>query len=321
MLLRIKMLAHIKIFGLVINLILGGIISLYIFQVYRNKGFTFIKALAYYTLLFNISYLFLFFYSYLSINFTSEIIKQSLIKYGYLNNFFVSLLVISILFFIHNFYLGLTHKKFRSYIRWLYYSVIVFLSLIYAVRLFSLNTTFLWSDFIFDYFFENLIVLEIIFLILLIVKTPKGTFQAKLAKSFGILYMLRYVVFILLFAYLMAIGYDEKGKTILGFSFLLFLNLLPLVWIKLYFIPYTKQILIENDEDKLTAFCNKYEISQREKEILELIIAGKNNKEISNHLSISYSTVKNHIYNLFQKLKIGSRFEILTLYNHFRNSY
>ena len=45
----------------------------------------------------------------------------------------------------------------------------------------------------------------------------------------------------------------------------------------------------------------------REKEILSHLAWGKTNKEISNVLSLSPSTVRNHISNIFNKLKISNR--------------
>ena len=52
-------------------------------------------------------------------------------------------------------------------------------------------------------------------------------------------------------------------------------------------------------------------LTKREVEILNMIGAGKSNKEIAEELSISYWTVKNHIYNLFAKLGIHTRAEAI----------
>ncbi len=52
-------------------------------------------------------------------------------------------------------------------------------------------------------------------------------------------------------------------------------------------------------------------LTKREIEILNLIGAGKSNKEIADELFISYKTVKNHVYNLFAKLGIHTRAEAI----------
>lgn len=51
----------------------------------------------------------------------------------------------------------------------------------------------------------------------------------------------------------------------------------------------------------------------QERKIYSLIQAGKSNKEISAELNIEISTVKSHVNNLYSKLKINSRKEILNI--------
>ncbi|WP_108803525.1 LuxR C-terminal-related transcriptional regulator [Aquimarina sp. Aq107] len=52
-------------------------------------------------------------------------------------------------------------------------------------------------------------------------------------------------------------------------------------------------------------------LSNQENTIKELIISGKSNKEIANELFISINTVKTHISNIYSKLNISSRKELL----------
>lgn len=49
----------------------------------------------------------------------------------------------------------------------------------------------------------------------------------------------------------------------------------------------------------------------RENEILELICAGYSNKEIAKTCDIGLSTVKAHIYNLYKKMGVSSRFQAI----------
>ena len=61
---------------------------------------------------------------------------------------------------------------------------------------------------------------------------------------------------------------------------------------------------------------NKYsieELSQRERQIFDLIILVKTNKEIANELIISVNTVKFHVKNIYEKLNIKSRREAQNL--------
>ena len=50
-----------------------------------------------------------------------------------------------------------------------------------------------------------------------------------------------------------------------------------------------------------------FHITDREKEVLSYLAQGKTNKEISKQLTLSPSTVRNHISNIFTKLKISNR--------------
>jgi len=49
------------------------------------------------------------------------------------------------------------------------------------------------------------------------------------------------------------------------------------------------------------------ELTERESEVLEQIAHGCTNKEISGNLSISESTVENHIHSIYIKLGITNR--------------
>ena len=53
----------------------------------------------------------------------------------------------------------------------------------------------------------------------------------------------------------------------------------------------------------------KEHLSSREKEILKLVTKGLTNKEIAESLSISQSTVKNHIHSAMEKLHVRNRVE------------
>ncbi|WP_439183363.1 response regulator [Carboxylicivirga taeanensis] len=58
-------------------------------------------------------------------------------------------------------------------------------------------------------------------------------------------------------------------------------------------------------------FTVKAQITQREKEIIRLIVNGKSTEEISEALIISYETVKSHRKNIFRKLKLNKVTELI----------
>lgn len=49
------------------------------------------------------------------------------------------------------------------------------------------------------------------------------------------------------------------------------------------------------------------ELTEREREILDLIARGRNNAEISAELFLSLKTVQNHVSNIFRKLRVADR--------------
>jgi DNA-binding NarL/FixJ family response regulator len=56
---------------------------------------------------------------------------------------------------------------------------------------------------------------------------------------------------------------------------------------------------------------NQFNLSKREKELLDLLSAGYRNKEIADKLCISTHTVRTHIYNIYEKLHVQSRVEAI----------
>jgi len=76
------------------------------------------------------------------------------------------------------------------------------------------------------------------------------------------------------------------------------------------FSPEVTQILI-NPRQSGTA--NEFGLTAREREILQLLVEGLNNKDIASRLSISYSTAKFHVRRIFGKLGVRSRIEAAAL--------
>ncbi len=71
------------------------------------------------------------------------------------------------------------------------------------------------------------------------------------------------------------------------------------------------------DEANLGVFFEAYNISQREQEIVHLLIQGKKSFEIADLLYISKHTVKNHVYSIYRKVGVKNRVELTNFIHDF----
>lgn len=143
---------------------------------------------------------------------------------------------------------------------------------------------------------------------LVLVKILSGSFSSRdrriilLKRSYSILLLSRYpLIFLMLFIP----GFIRFYSAV---AVLFYLNIIPLLWTLLFF---RRGTLLEKSS---SAIEKKKNITPREQEIIQLILNGKSNGEIEEILFISSHTVKNHIYNIYRKLNVKSRYELINLY-------
>jgi NarL family two-component system response regulator LiaR len=55
------------------------------------------------------------------------------------------------------------------------------------------------------------------------------------------------------------------------------------------------------------------DLTEREREVLALMVEGLNNTQIAGRLTVSSSTIKSHVSNILSKLRVASRSEAVTL--------
>lgn len=86
----------------------------------------------------------------------------------------------------------------------------------------------------------------------------------------------------------------------------------------------SKQAILQEaaaiEGEAVVAFGAKWRLSNREMEILPLLPQGKTAVYISEQLYVAPGTVKTHVHNIYRKLDIHSKMELLDSYNQFRNS-
>lgn len=78
--------------------------------------------------------------------------------------------------------------------------------------------------------------------------------------------------------------------------------------------PKARPAMGDELDKRMNAFAASYDISPRERDVLELWIAGRGMKYIENALFISESTVKSHLRSIYRKCDTHNRDETISLY-------
>lgn len=93
---------------------------------------------------------------------------------------------------------------------------------------------------------------------------------------------------------------------------LLILNVIPIPFLVRLLKERGNQVLYKPEASaKVKRFYSSHGLSKREEEIADLILEGRSNDEIKDELFISIFTVKKHISNIFMKLDINSRSQLI----------
>ncbi len=59
-------------------------------------------------------------------------------------------------------------------------------------------------------------------------------------------------------------------------------------------------------------------LTEREKEVMEILFEGSSNKQIGKRLNISLATVKTHMINIYSKLQVSNRVQAVEKYKKFK---
>ena len=92
-------------------------------------------------------------------------------------------------------------------------------------------------------------------------------------------------------------------------------HLIPILFLTVYLGKYHgDESSVQNDfAEMLENFIREFEISKREREVIELISKGMTNQEISEALFISLQTVKDHVHRIFVKTGVKNRIQLTNL--------
>jgi DNA-binding CsgD family transcriptional regulator len=82
------------------------------------------------------------------------------------------------------------------------------------------------------------------------------------------------------------------------------------IFLIVYFLRYFVPASVEVDA-LFEAFLEKYGVTGREREIILMVVQGKSNVDIARELVVSLATVKTHLHNIYGKIGVKSRYDLL----------
>ena len=311
---------HVVILTLVINLVAGTAVFLYALAVYRSYRQSFLKSLLKYILFYNGLVIVDLSYQYILAN-VFNYDMALLVKYPALIIVLLSLVYYAefgITFSLSQTVIRLKGREMSRMVKWL---LILWLTIFGISSVYGLIILFQkWEYQVFYWihaawmFSMNLIILAV--LLKAAIEPTDERKERNALRPFALIFIAGYTAFSMshLDFYFFKTGIDGYYDPIV----LLLINLCPIFWLRFWYEKKNKPPEIsDNMEIKLDRFCEKFGISQREREIIQQVMTGKSNKDIEEILFISHNTVKNHLYNVYQKVNAGSRSELIHLINRF----
>jgi DNA-binding CsgD family transcriptional regulator len=308
---------HLQIFSYIVILITAGAAIAYIAITDLGHRFPFLRPLMFFVLFWNLKTLVYLFIYYYQINLSAEeaVFEQTfLFNAGNTHNV--------LLFFFATFAMIHAIRKlddlvFPASLRLVLSCVAVLSVLLYGARILDTvqdsSRSWLRDAGIPGYFVWTYYGINMFFLAWLLIRSrdEDRLYKKRINRSFGAFYLL-------LFGGLISTNFLTMPWHMIGIlTGKVLMNLFPIIWIRKYLLKYGRSVPLTLDGSQLKAIAGEHGITPRELEIVELILKGRSNKQIADHLCIAHHTVKNHLYRLYQKMGVETRHELVTFFlNH-----
>ena len=315
------MLEHLKLLIFLIILFSGFWVIFYLKQVYKSYPDKSIKAIIVYSF---------WFIMISSLQFLRLYIKSNLdvakLDSSYMDclNFFINFGFLFSLYLILNILLSFRAKSIKKSVNKYLLIISGFILIGYIIKSFLPETQrlFSWIEYInaYEYFlfklseyFELLILIGFYFIW---GESKINSKRIKISKSFTLVYIISSVIPCIIFNNVLVLHIEQQIYIwIIIFSLKIIFFLFIFLWTNFIFLEYAQQIPnVIKKNDKFKPIYKKYKISNRETEIIEFLVDGKTSNEIKDELFISYHTVKNHIANIYKKLNVKSRYELVKFF-------
>ncbi len=324
------MIEHFKILSYVL-LLLGSVwLIFYINNIYKLYPYKFLRSIRTYYSVVLILLVLRFTFLYVRGNLLDYIEPGLSTDYLKILTFSISVVTLLLVYLMLDILISFDDKSFSRSQNIKAFLTGVVLTSIYIFTSFfpdKFNQFNIWADILIrNSFFYNIIVNNLEFLIILGFyfiwshKIKSGE-RKRISRLFALFHIICNTFSVAALIYFMKIEISGIAQWAVQLFVMAFFILAPFLWIRLVFLRYARSMteLINNKLPFETIYI-KYNISEREKEIVELIIEGKSNTEIKEKLFISHHTVKNHLSNIYRKLKVKNRYELVHLFMTFRES-
>jgi DNA-binding CsgD family transcriptional regulator len=306
---------HLHIILLILNLVVGFGIILFVFRNYKKYHQRLLLNLFYYCLSFNLLVFVDLNYTYTLINIFDNQFFDIPNLVSMVLFWLVFFAEFGIVYFLYTVITSLKRKKISTRVKHLliaWFSTFSLLSIIGItdyLRTSNENLLYLVHE---VWIFSMIIIIIFNLINLLVYSKRNDELEQKLEiQAFGAIFLIAYTGFTIshLDFYILHLGIVEFDTLIL-----LIINLCPAVWLHYYYLKYQAKITGKGESFVFWRnFIEEYGLTDREEQIIELIMDGKSNQEIEDTLYISVHTVKNHIYNIYQKTGVNSRTQLLHL--------
>lgn len=184
--------------------------------------------------------------------------------------------------------------------------------LIFALQLIGITFYYLINkSFIFKLIGKTSIAIVIMYELFITLKNYKHITNKDLKNSIKIfaIITLVFLPLMILEAYNSNIHFFQSEELLKIFAFPLYflaINIFNLIFVLKYF---NAPAFLDNN--KLTDyFKQKYDITEKQGEIIEFILEGITYKQIAEKLFISPKTVDNHIQNIYKKLNVNNKIQL-----------
>jgi DNA-binding CsgD family transcriptional regulator len=177
------------------------------------------------------------------------------------------------------------------------------------------DKVFTWPQFRFYDFSISFIFLAIFMYILL---NPKKFIEKIEPKNIRKIYYTFYVIFgcLLLFTFINDLRKLIQNRLFSETEFFV-LPVFFIIWNSFniyYSIKHYKYKHIKKYHSKISLdFIKKYSITDREKQVISLILKGFKNKEIAAHLALTSGTIKGYIHKIYKKIGVQNRVQLVKI--------